>query len=45
VGVGCHEMACDGMREPLATLFIGKVEGIRGRMQGLGRRPGLVGDN
>jgi hypothetical protein len=33
--VGCHEMAWDGMREPLAPLFIGKVEGIRGRRRGL----------
>jgi hypothetical protein len=29
VGVSCHEMAWDGMREPLAPLFIGKV-GVRG---------------
>jgi hypothetical protein len=32
--VGCHEMAWHGMREPLASLFIGKV-GVRGRSQGL----------
>jgi hypothetical protein len=36
VGVSCHEMAWDGMREPLAPLFIGKVGG-------LGWRRGLVG--
>jgi hypothetical protein len=37
VEVSCHEMAWDGMREPLAPLFIGKL-GVRGR------RRGLVGD-
>jgi hypothetical protein len=30
VGVCCHEMGWDGMREPLAPLFIGKVGGFGG---------------
>jgi hypothetical protein len=30
VGVSCHKMSWDGMREPLAPLFIGKVGRIRG---------------
>jgi hypothetical protein len=32
--VSCHEMAWDGMMEPLSPLIIGKV-GIRGRRRGL----------
>jgi hypothetical protein len=33
--VGCHEMAWDSMREPLAPLFIVKVGELGGRRRGL----------